>query len=140
MVWLLENLKAPVVRTLHTVWPSFPPAHHGVFLEVLRRSSKLLVFSEIAFRILQKNYGVATEKVEVVPHGVPEVPFRRPTEVQLAGLPARGVKFISFGLLRQAKGVENALAAFAEVKKTCPDFAYIVCGSDHPKNAGASEY
>lgn len=50
------------------------------------------------------------------------------------------MRFITFGLLRQAKGVENALAAFAQVKAFCPDFAYIVCGSDHPRNAGSRDY
>ncbi|MBM3883255.1 MAG: glycosyltransferase [Verrucomicrobia bacterium] len=68
-------MKAPVVTTLHTVWPSFPVVRQGVFREVLRRSSKLIVFSEIAAGILRSAYEVAPERVEVIPHGVPDVPF-----------------------------------------------------------------
>jgi len=140
VIWLLESLKAPVVTTLHTVWPSFPSARRRVFLEVLRRSTRLVVFSEIASRILRVDYQVAADKVKVVPHGVPDVPFRRPGQIGLSGVPPRRVKFITLGLLRQAKGIEHVLAAFAEVKEVCPAVAYVVCGADHPRNATAREY
>lgn len=141
VVWLLESLKAPVVTTLHTVWPCFPsPVRQQIFMEVLRRSTRLVVFSEVAADILRVNFGVSGDKVKVVPHGVPDVPFRRPTEVKLPGVPPRSVRFITSGLLRPAKGIEHALAAFAEVKSACPDFAYVICGADHPRDATAREY
>ena len=137
---LLQTLKCPVVTTLHTVWPSFPPVRQRVFLDVLRYSSRLVVFSEIAADILRANYGVATEKVDVIPHGVPDVPFRQLGEIELSGVPPRSVRFITTGLLRPAKGIEHVLAALGEVKKRFSDFAYIICGADHPRNAGAKEY
>lgn len=137
---LLHALKCPVITTLHTVWPSFPPPRQRVFLDVLRCSTRLIVFSEIAADILRANYGVAPEKVDVIPHGVPDVPFRQLGEIELSGVPPRSVRFITTGLLRPAKGIEHVLAALGEVKKRFSDFAYIICGADHPRNAGAKEY
>jgi glycosyltransferase involved in cell wall biosynthesis len=137
---LLQALKCPVVTTLHTVWPSFPPLRQRVFLDVLGRSSRLIVFSQVAANILRSNYGIPMEKVEVIPHGVPDVPFRQLGEVELSGVPPRSVRFITTGLLRPAKGVETALAALGEVKKRFSDFAYIICGADHPRSAVAKEY
>lgn len=137
---LLRALKCPVVTTLHTVWPSFPPVRQRVFLDVLRYSRRLVVFSEIAADILRANYGVATEKVDVIPHGVPDTPFRQLGKIELSGVPQRSVRFITIGLLRPAKGIEHVIAAMGEVKKRFSDFAYVICGADHPRNAGAREY
>lgn len=140
VIGFLQTLKCPVVTTLHTVWPLFPPVRQRVFLEVLRRSNRLVVFSEIAADILRASYGVAATRVDVIPHGVPSVPFRRLGEIELSGVPPRSVKFITTGLLRPAKGIEHAIAALGEVKKRFSDFAYVICGADHPRNAGAREY
>lgn len=137
---LLCSLQCPVVTTLHTVWPSFPPARQRVFLDVLRRSSRLIVFSELAANILRANYGVAADNVDVIPHGVPDMPFRQLGEIKLSGVPPRSVRFITTGLLRPAKGIEHVLAALGEVKKRFSDFTYIICGADHPRNADAKEY
>jgi glycosyltransferase involved in cell wall biosynthesis len=133
---LLQTLKCPVATTLHTVWPSFPPVRQRVFLDVLRYSSRLVVFSEFAADILRANYAVAAEKVYVVPHGVPDVPFRKLGEIELSGVPPRSVRFITTGLLRPAKGIEHVVAAMGEVKKRFSDFAYVICGADHPRNFG----
>lgn len=137
---LLQALKCPIVTTLHTVWPSFPRVRQRVFSEVLRRSSKLVVFSEIAAQILRVNFRVAATKVDVMPHGVPDVPFRPLGTTELPGVPPRSVRFITTGLLRPTKGIEQVLVALGEVKKRFSDFAYIICGADHPRNAGAKEY
>ena len=138
--WLLQALKCPVITTLHTVWPSFPPSRQQIFLDVLRYSSRLIVFSTVAADILRVNYNVATEKIEVIPHGVPDMPFRKPGNIELSHAPTRRVRFITTGLLRSAKGIEHVIAAMGEVKKRFSDFAYVICGADHPRNAGAKEY
>jgi glycosyltransferase involved in cell wall biosynthesis len=75
-----------------------------------------------------------------MPHGVPATSFRWPGEVTLAEVPPRAVKFITSGLIRPGKGIEHVLAAFAQVKKVNSDFAYVVCGADHPGNPKAQDY
>lgn len=138
--WLLQALECPIATTLHTVWPSFPPVRQRVFAEVLRRSNKLVVFSGIATDILRTNYGITADKMHAIPHGVPDVPFLKLGEIELLSVPRRSVRFITTGLLRPAKGIEYVIAAMGEVKKRFSDFAYVICGADHPRNAGAREY
>jgi len=130
----LDRLRAPVTTTLHTVRPSLPPARHHVFLDVLRQSGLLVVFSSIAAQILSKSYGMPAEKVRVIPHGVPDVPFQTPGEGERAAVADNRVRFITCGLLRPTKGIELALGALAELKKGFRSFVYLVCGTDHPRN------
>lgn len=136
----LGALKCPIATTLHTVWPMFPPARQRVFLEVLRRSDRVIIFSQVAANILRANYELPADKIHVIPHGVPDVPFRQPGVDDLDGVPRRSVRFITTGLLRPTKGIEHVIAAMSEVRKRFSDFAYVICGADHPRNTLAAEY
>src|SRR5207247_7880426 len=96
----LEILRAPVVTTLHTVWPSFPSDREVIFGEVLRRSMRLAVFSEISAHILTENYGVAAKKVKVIQHGVPEVTLMHHEWVDLLEITQRAIRFLIYGFNR----------------------------------------
>jgi glycosyltransferase involved in cell wall biosynthesis len=137
---LLKGISAPVITTLHTVWPSFPGIRQRVFLEVLQRSNLVIVFSDRAAGILEKQHGLETSKVKVIPHGVPDVPFLWPQEVDYPGAAKMPLRFITAGLIRSAKGIQDAMSALLELKRTLRDFTYIICGADHPRSAGASQY
>jgi glycosyltransferase involved in cell wall biosynthesis len=137
---LFQFIKAPVVTTLHTVWPSFPSPRNQIFTTVIQRSRAVIVFSKRAAQILLENYNLPSNQVKIIPHGVPEIPFCEPRDIECLDLPMRDVKFISLGLFRPTKGIELALAAFAEVKKAFQDFVYILCGTDHPRNNDSVEY
>ncbi len=99
-----------------------------------------MIFSETARSVLTENFGFRAENVLLIPHGVPDIPFIPPGKLELPGVPRRAVSFITCGLLRPAKGIEKAIAAFASLRKEWPDFAYIICGADHPRNPDAKEY
>jgi glycosyltransferase involved in cell wall biosynthesis len=135
-----DHVEAPIVTTLHTVWPCFPPARQVVFEYVLRRSATLVVFSPIASRILCEGFGLMPAKVKVIPHGVIDVPFKPPHDAGWPGLEQRRVKLLSQGLMRPAKGIELALRALSRVRTSYPDFVYVICGIDHPRNAAAAPY
>jgi len=136
----LGNIKAPVITTLHTVAPSFTSTRDRIFREVLNLSARLVIFSEEARRILTEDYGVETQKVRSIPHGVPDIAFAEPGTVGLPGVTLRGTSFISCGLIRPAKGIEAVLEALARVKASRIEFTYVVCGGDHPRNPDAREY
>jgi glycosyltransferase involved in cell wall biosynthesis len=137
---LLDCLNAPVVTTLHTVWPEFPPARNRVFAEVLRRSDLVFVLSDRSAEILRTCHGLRPEKIRVVPHGIPDVPFRLPTDITATGGACLHPRFVSVGLMRPAKGIELALAAFRQMMLEGQDFTYVVCGLDHPKNEASYAY
>jgi len=136
----LAALDCPIATTLHTVWPLFTPVRQRIFSEVLRLSDKVIIFSEVAATIIRANHGVAADKIQVIPHGVPDVPFLQPGTSELLNVPQRSVRFITTGLLRPAKGIEHVIAAMGEVRKRFSDFAYVICGADHPRSPYAGEY
>jgi glycosyltransferase involved in cell wall biosynthesis len=136
----LAALKVPVIATLHTVSPALPPARRMLLAELIRTSKFVFVLSNLTADILAEHYQVGPEKVKVLPHGVPDIPFCYPEETNYPGLPTRHIRFVTAGLLRPAKGIEHALEALREVKRVFPDFTYVICGADHPRSQPAPEY
>ncbi|MCX6930204.1 MAG: glycosyltransferase, partial [Verrucomicrobia bacterium] len=109
-------------------------------VELLRHSKLVLVFSDRAAAILFERYASDPRRVRVIPHGVPDVPFRLPDDADYPGLPSRKMRFITAGLIRPAKGIEHALAALKTLKKSFSDFTYVIAGADHPKSSAAAQY
>jgi len=72
---LLHKLRMPVVTTLHTVLRDPDLDQRVVLEEIARLSDRLVVMSEQAAHFLREVYGVSGEKIDVIPHGVPDLPF-----------------------------------------------------------------
>ncbi len=71
-------------------------------------------------------------KIELIPHGVPDFPFREPHQAKLKlGFADRTV-ILTFGLLSPAKGIENVIDAMPDILQVCPDAVYVVLGATHP--------
>ena len=137
----MEVLEKPIVTTLHTVMPTPPEEAKAVTREIYRLSASIVVPGHVGVDILKRAFDIGPEKVEVIPHGVPDVPFissERPKKK--LGLSRRFV-IGSFGLLHPAKGIEYVLEALPQVITDNPekDVLYLIVGETHPnivKNEG----
>jgi len=128
----LERLKKPVVTTLHTVLAEPKPRQREVLIEVCERSAAVVVMAEKAAEFLTRGYGVRREKVHVIHHGTPDVPFADPAPFKKAvGVEGRKV-VLTFGLISPRKGVQVAIKALADVLPQFPESLYIVLGATHP--------
>ncbi len=128
---LVRRLSIPVVTTLHTVLESPADDQQRVLVELARLSTSMIVMSERGRRILETQ-GVPPQKIEVIPHGVPDVPFVDPNFYKdLFGVEGRKV-VLTFGLLSPGKGIEYVLHALPKVIREIPDVVYIVVGATHP--------
>jgi len=78
IIELLTRLRMPIVTTLHTVLGTPSPAQRAVLDEILDISAKLVVMSDRGRHFLRSVHGVPAEKIEVIPHGIPEFPFIAP--------------------------------------------------------------
>jgi glycosyltransferase involved in cell wall biosynthesis len=129
---LMGNLKKPIITTLHTVLAEPTEGQRRTLVEVCRFSARVVVMACRAAGMLREIYGVSAEKIEVIPHGVPDVPFADPgfykDRFQLEG---RQV-VLTFGLLGRNKGIEVAIEAMAEVVREFPEAVYVVLGATHP--------
>ena len=75
---LLQRLKMPVVTTLHTVLREPDLDQLVVMQEIAARSDRLIVMSEHSSQFLQDVFRVPGEKIDLIPHGIPDLPFAEP--------------------------------------------------------------
>jgi glycosyltransferase involved in cell wall biosynthesis len=130
---LLRKLKMPLVTTLHTVLRE-PDANQRIVLEeIAQLSDRLVVMSELAAQLLREVYAVPGEKIDVIPHGVPDLPFMDPNYFKdRFGTEGKPV-LLTFGLLSPNKGIENVIRALPAILAKHPDVVYIVSGVTHPQ-------
>ncbi|MGC2212780.1 MAG: glycosyltransferase family 4 protein [Silvibacterium sp.] len=129
---LLRKLKMPLVTTLHTVLREPDANQRAVLDEVAQLSDRLIVMSEHAAFLLRDVYNVPREKIDVIPHGVPDLPFTDPNYFKdLFACQGKSV-LLSFGLLSPNKGIENVIRALPAILSKHPNLVYIVSGATHP--------
>src|ERR1022692_4631293 len=129
---LLRRLKMPLVTTLHTVLREPDPHQRAVLEEIARLSDRLVVMSELAAQMLREVYAVPCGKIDVIPHGVPDMPFMDPNYFKdKFGTEGKSV-LLTFGLLSPNKGIENVIRALPAILTRHPNVVYIVSGVTHP--------
>jgi glycosyltransferase involved in cell wall biosynthesis len=129
---LLRDARMPVVTTLHTVLRDPNEAQRSVVKQLDALSNRFIVMSERGRALLTEVYGVSSEKIDLIPHGVPDVQFIDPTfHKDQFGVEGKTV-LLTFGLLSPNKGVEYVIEALPGILKTHPNVVYIVLGATHP--------
>ncbi len=129
---LLRDLKMPVVTTLHTVLREPNADQRRVMHELIARSTRLVVMAERGRQMLQDIYQAPPARIDLIPHGIPDIPFVDPNYYKdQFGVEGKTV-MLTFGLLSPNKGIEHALNALPPVLAEFPDVVYIVLGATHP--------
>ncbi|HTS16603.1 MAG TPA: glycosyltransferase family 4 protein [Verrucomicrobiae bacterium] len=129
---LLRELRMPVVTTLHTVLREPDPQQRKVMKELGELSDRLIVMSQRGRGFLQDIYAIPADKIDLIPHGIPDVPFVDPNFYKdRFGVEGKLVLF-TFGLLSPSKGIEYVLEAMPQVLSRHPQTVYVVLGATHP--------
>ncbi len=129
---LLRNLKMPLVTTLHTVLREPNPDQLVVMEEIAELSDRLIVMSQLSSQFLQEIFKVPGSKIDMVPHGVPDLPFLDPNFYKdRFGVEGKAV-LLTFGLLSPNKGIENVIQALPQILSKHNNVVYIVAGATHP--------
>jgi glycosyltransferase involved in cell wall biosynthesis len=129
---LLSPLTMPVVTTLHTVLAEPTPTQRRVLDRIVDASSRIVVMADKAQKLLRTVYRVPSNKIEVIPHGIPDVAFVEPDQAK-AKLGFSGMTVIlTFGLLSPNKGIEVMIDAMPIILRRCADAMYVVLGATHP--------
>jgi glycosyltransferase involved in cell wall biosynthesis len=132
LLTLLRDLKAPVVTTLHTVLLNPNGDQRHVMQELIARSTRLVVMTERGQTILREVYQAPPAKIDLIPHGIPDVTFAAPDRYkEQFGVGGRQV-LLTFGLLSPNKGIEHVLEALPDIVAEFPEVVYIVLGATHP--------
>lgn len=129
---LLRDLRVPVVTTLHTVLKEPHAEQKNVLQKLAELSARMVVMSDRGRDFLENIYGVSPDKIDVITHGIPDMPFVDPTFFKdQFGVEGKQVA-LTFGLLSPNKGIEYVLRALPQVVKKFPDLVYIILGATHP--------
>jgi glycosyltransferase involved in cell wall biosynthesis len=128
----LENVKKPVITTLHTVQPNFDKKAIEVLKYIVERSEAIIVIAHAAIDML-KRQGIPYKKCIVIPHGCPSINCTNNKSIKESlGLEGRLVAS-TFGLISSGKGIEYAIRALPEVIKKEPRIIYLIIGETHPE-------
>jgi glycosyltransferase involved in cell wall biosynthesis len=129
----VRELRMPLHTTLHTVLARPTPEQRRVMNELLHLSARVAVMTSHGRDLLRVVHGVADDRIDVIPHGIPDTPLIDPEfhkrRLNLAG---RSV-LLTFGLLSPGKGIEHVIQALPEIAARHPAVVYVVAGATHPR-------
>ena len=126
---LLRQLRMPIVTTLHTILATPNLHQRRVMDEIIALSARLVVMTSVGAELLRDVHGVDEEKIDVIPHGIPNVPFAgSKNRLGVEGRPL----ILTFGLLSPDKGIEHVIDALPTILSHYPDAVYIILGATHP--------
>jgi glycosyltransferase involved in cell wall biosynthesis len=129
---LLKEVRMPVVTTLHTLLSQPDPEQRQVMDGLAEYSERLVVMAEKGAEILETVYGVSGSKIDIIPHGIPDMPFVDSNVYKAQfGVENRTV-LLTFGLLGPGKGIEYVIEALPRIIQRHPSVVYLVLGATHP--------
>jgi len=129
---LLRRLKIPIVTTLHTVLREPNPDQRAVMDELATLSDRLIVMSRQSAEILEDVFHVPASKIDLIPHGIPDLPFTDPNFYKDGfGTEGKDV-LLTFGLLSPNKGIENVIQALPSILSRHSNVVYMISGVTHP--------
>ena len=132
IIELLRNLKMPVVTTLHTILKEPNLQDRQIMMQLAEFSDRLVVMSERSVEFLRDIYQVPEEKIALIHHGIPDVPFVKSDDYkEKFGVSGKKI-ILTFGLLSPGKGIKVVIDALPEIVKAHPQVIYMVVGATHP--------
>jgi glycosyltransferase involved in cell wall biosynthesis len=129
---MVDAIDMPLAVTLHTVLEKPSANQRRVMKALIEKASVLIVMATKGRTILQSCYGVSEDKIKVIAHGIPDLPYIAP-DLAKPSINLQGHKVIlTFGLLSAEKGIGDMIEAMPSIIAENPDALYIVLGATHP--------
>jgi len=132
IVELVQDLKTPLITTLHTVLKDPTSQEHKIITQLAEHSERLVVMSERGSEFLREIYDVPQSKIALIHHGVLDVPFLEPDPCKAKVVADNKMVILTFGLLSPGKGIEYMVDALPEIVRSHPEVVYFVVGATHP--------
>lgn len=128
----LQIIEKPLTLTFHTVLPDPNPNLKKRVNDMCTACASVIVMTENAAHILEHQYLVPPEKIQVIPHGVHLVPhLDKPPLKKKYGLSGRKI-LSTFGLISSGKSIETTLDALPAIVAIHPTVLFLAIGKTHP--------
>ncbi|MBU2265352.1 glycosyltransferase, partial [Patescibacteria group bacterium] len=132
LLFFLAKLQKPVVVTLHTVIPAPDEKLRNVVQTIMKYSQGIIVMTYSSKEILEKDYGLDPDRIQIIPHGIHHVPYMTSKYAKSIFSLAGKLTLSTFGLLSPGKGIEYVIDALPPVVKKFPNVQFFVAGITHP--------
>ncbi|MGB5625259.1 MAG: hypothetical protein WBM61_05960, partial [Woeseiaceae bacterium] len=132
IIELAKDVKSPLFTTLHTVLKEPSSEEKKIITQLSELSASLVVMSERAADFLRDIYQVPEQKIALIHHGIPDVPFLDPDPCKSQLGADDKTVILTFGLLSPGKGIEFMIDALPDIVGLHPDVLYYVVGATHP--------
>jgi glycosyltransferase involved in cell wall biosynthesis len=135
----INELTKPVVIVFHTVLPRPDALFRAKVQNIVNASAAIIVMTNTSSDLLQNDYELPKEKINVIAHGTHLVEhFNEAFLKEKYGLKGRKV-LTTFGLLSAGKSIETTLEALPAIVEKFPEVMFLIIGKTHPevvKNEG----
>ncbi len=128
----LEKIQKPVVTTLHSVLPAPDESMRHIVQTIMKYSKGIIVMTHSSKKLLQNDYGLDPDRIQVIPHGIHNVPYRTSEHAKSALGISRKLVLSTFGLLGPGKGIEYVIEALPRVVAQFPKLRFLIAGVTHP--------
>jgi glycosyltransferase involved in cell wall biosynthesis len=132
IIELAQNLKVPLITTLHTVLRNPLAEELKITTQLCELSDRVVVMSERGADFLRDIYQVPDSKIVLIHHGIPDLPFLDPDPCKKKVAADDKIVILTFGLLSPGKGIEFMIDALPEIVGSHPEVLYFVVGATHP--------
>ena len=128
----LQSFTKPVIIVFHTVLPKPDDILKAMVKSIAAACKSVIVMTNTSKGVLEQDYEIPVEKIEVIAHGVHLVSNNsKKCLKEKYGL--KGHRVLStFGLISSGKGFETTLDALPEIIKTNPEVIFLAIGKTHP--------
>ncbi|MFC1798534.1 glycosyltransferase, partial [Thermodesulfobacteriota bacterium] len=123
----------PVVITVHNVMPHEKSRVYQKLSSILfKLADHFIVHTRLNKKQLTTYYGIQPEMVSVIPHGTLDFFVKKDLDCDLIrsemGFNSRNKVLLLFGSIRQYKGIDTALKAFAKIVDKIPEARLLIAG------------
>ena len=132
IIKLTEMIKKPLIVTAHTVPDDANKGYGLVLKHVINFAEKIIVMMPESLHKLIKRYKCPKEKIEIIPHGVPDIPLEPNDKYKKKKGLAGRIILGNINLLSEVKGIEYTIEALSEIKRHFPSVLYLIIGQTHP--------
>lgn len=129
---LIHSITIPAIITFHTVLPHPNDALKKHVQELGQASAAIIVMTQSAKQILERDYAVCSDKVSVIAHGTHLVQhISKPLLKYNYGFTGRKI-LSTFGLISSGKSIETTLNALPAIITSNPSVLFLIIGKTHP--------
>ncbi|MDR2868246.1 MAG: hypothetical protein LBV46_01745 [Bacteroidales bacterium] len=135
----IKTVTKPVIIVFHTVLSNPEKTLQQYLQQLISHCSSVIVMTQTSAHILQQEYQITKDKINIIPHGTHLVTHSdKKTLKEKYKVSGRRV-LTTFGLLSSGKSIETTIESLPAIIKEDPTVLFLIIGKTHPtvlKNEG----